>query len=493
MIEFEFNYKEVLEWPPLAWLSICDQGSFMIRVYHGRSLEVQPGWFCEAVWDSEFQAGNFDMTDCVFGTGARLRSNVHFVSSGSTVDRLHVISKKGRSYVSNSLPCILQATDAVLDPAYRGYVDFFTSIRSGFKRHLPKLPLVDEFVRLVYFKNLIWDGTKLTESLKPFTRYDLRGFDDYVCLMRNVLRRIRENLTDHCRSTPYTWLGTLSRGYDSAACVALAKRAGLQHVLTFNESRPGIADDGNDIARILGVDCIVIDRLGWQGKDLVEPAFLVADGQGKEVSVAAAASLLDKTVLLTGHGGDYIWKREPDPLSDDLQRGGYSGLSMSEYRLHSGFIHFPLPFINMRQVGDIARISQSKEMMPWDTKGNYSRPICRRLVEEEGVPRDQFGVNKTGNSVRFLIGHDAWSKTGKRTFLKWLWINRKQAGLSGLRWGKACSAQLVLGLFLRKSLPWPLNRIQHRTWRLSAVVRRYRLEDMAFIWATECIRKHYKR
>ena len=58
MIGFEFNYEEVSEWLALAWLCICDQKSSLIRVYHGPAVELQPSWFCEAVWDSEFQDGN---------------------------------------------------------------------------------------------------------------------------------------------------------------------------------------------------------------------------------------------------------------------------------------------------------------------------------------------------------------------------------------------------------------------------------------------------
>jgi hypothetical protein len=31
---------------------------------------------------------------------------------------------------------------------------------------------------------------------------------------------------------------------------------------------------------------------------------------------------------------------------------------------------------------------------PWDIGGAYSRPLCRRLVEEASVPREIFGVSK---------------------------------------------------------------------------------------------------
>jgi len=375
-------------------------------------------------------------------------------------------------------------------------MDLFKSSRFGLKKLSSEMPLADGFVRLVYYTNLIWDGTTLTDYSKPFPRHSLHDFSDYFNFMRDSLKRIGNNLTDAGRSTPYTWLGTISRGYDSPTCAALAKYAGLQRVLTFNESRPGVADDGHDIARSLGLDCVVLDRLGWHRNDLIEPAFLVADGQGKEVSMAAAAGLLDNTVLLTGFGGDYVWNRNPYPINEDLHRGDYSGLSLSEYRLHRGFIHLPLPYLAMRQVSDIARISQSDEMIPWDTQGPYTRPICRRIVEEAGVSRNQFGVKKTGNSVRFLISQDAWSKSGKRAFLNWLWAKRKETGLSCLGWVLGRSAQLIIGPIIsgKEQRPWPVNRIFHRIYtRVVAIVRRYGFEDMPFVWAVECIRKKYKR
>ena len=52
-------------------------------------MEVCDTWFCEAVWDGDYEAGDFDLTDLVFGSGGRLRDErAIFVSSGTTVDRL---------------------------------------------------------------------------------------------------------------------------------------------------------------------------------------------------------------------------------------------------------------------------------------------------------------------------------------------------------------------------------------------------------------------
>jgi hypothetical protein len=81
-------------------------------------------------------------------------------------------------------------------------------------------------------------------------------------------------------------------------------------------------------------------------------------------------------------------------------------LSVTEFRLQCSLIHFPLPYMGMSQVADVFRISRSPEMKQWDVGDNYSRPICRRVLEERGVPRELFGRDKTGASVRFVIGQD---------------------------------------------------------------------------------------
>jgi hypothetical protein len=83
------QYQPVAGWPPLAWIALCDRAGGQIRVRHGPGVETRENWFCEAVWAGEFGAGDFDRTDLIAGSGARLREGrLVFVSSGTTVDRL---------------------------------------------------------------------------------------------------------------------------------------------------------------------------------------------------------------------------------------------------------------------------------------------------------------------------------------------------------------------------------------------------------------------
>src|SRR2546422_1869755 len=131
-----FRYTPVPDWPPLAWLACGHRGDPTVEVFHGPDVETTPDGFSEAVWDGEFARAGFDETDLVFGSGARRRGGgVTFVSSGSTVDRLHSHEAAGRVCVANSLACLLVAIGADVDPTYAGYYADFKSISDGLARY----------------------------------------------------------------------------------------------------------------------------------------------------------------------------------------------------------------------------------------------------------------------------------------------------------------------------------------------------------------------
>jgi hypothetical protein len=222
---------------------------------------------------------------------------------------------------------------------------------------------------------------------------------------------------------------------------------------------------------------------------------LCADGQGKEIMLSTAPALLCGRVLVTGNGGDYVWDMNPESVSTDLAHDEYAGLSLTEFRLHCGFVHFPLPYMGMPQVADICRISQSPEMSQWHIGGSYSRPICRRVLEERGVPREVFGIRKTGASVRFVIGQDPWSFEGHKAFLYWILT---ASVLSDQRWTRRAWLATLL-IFLRLDLT--LGSITPRTFgqavnticpRIVTRLRRCGVEDYAFLWGIFCIRQSYQ-
>jgi hypothetical protein len=433
-IAVQIHAERIDSWPPLAWLARGRRGSKAIELFHGSRVEVTPTWFCEAVWDGPYEAGNFDRTDLVFGSGARARNGkITFVSAGSTVDRLQVMeTDRGDCvWISNSLTCLLAAQGAQPDPAYRHYFRDFSSIRFGLSRYAPLVPTNAGAARLIYFHNLRWDGTSLSQVEKPCSGRRFSSFRRYRTFLESALRRIAENMAAPGRRHPYGFLGTISSGYDSPAVAVLARAAGLQRVIAFDRSKDGQPDSGKQIAARLGLSVVEVPHDGWQAP-LAEVPFLAADAKGEDVYFSGAERHLDGAVLLTGFHGDKVWGMHAPSAGSDLARGDQSGLSLTEYRLRAAFIHCPVPFMGVRQIRDINQISRSAALSPWDVKGNYSRPICRRIVEEAGVPRTWFGTEKKAASVLFFKNSSFLAPQTLPEYLQWLQANAgawREAGL----------------------------------------------------------------
>jgi hypothetical protein len=157
----------VSEWPSLAWLAICEERREEVTVFVGSGVEVADDWLCEGIWDAPYTDAGLDRTDLVFGSGVRLRGDtVVFVSSGTTVDRLHAWRGAGGQYVSNSLPCLLAFAGGSLDLFFDQYGSVSRSIVRGLDAYTRDLPTTVGPVRLTYFHNLSWDGHELSEVPK---------------------------------------------------------------------------------------------------------------------------------------------------------------------------------------------------------------------------------------------------------------------------------------------------------------------------------------
>jgi hypothetical protein len=125
-----------------------------------------------------------------------------------------------------------------------------------------------------------------------------------------------------------------------------------------------------------------------------------------------------------------MWAKAAKDLSPEIVRGDPSGSALGEYRLWVGFLHCPLPFWGVRQIADVHAITRSPEMAPWDVPGNYSRPICRRIVECAGVPRELFGQQKRAASVMLHDDPEFLTPNSMADYLGWLaehrsaWLRR---------------------------------------------------------------------
>jgi hypothetical protein len=161
-------YKQMEHWPALAWIARVEAETDVVQIWHGRRVETRNEWFCEAVWAGEFSSADFDLTERIFGSGARLRGGrIIFVSSGSTLDRLISIETPQGIFVSNSLPCLMNRVGASVDPTSGAYRDFFGGICQGIDKYPRELSTSAGPVRFIYFRNIVWDGATLQEREKP--------------------------------------------------------------------------------------------------------------------------------------------------------------------------------------------------------------------------------------------------------------------------------------------------------------------------------------
>src|SRR5205085_8235538 len=149
----------------------------------------------------------------------------------------------------------------------------------------------------------------------------------------------------------------------------------------FSQARDHRPDSGAEVARRLGLEPLVVDSSAWRGVPLPEVPFIASDSKGEDVYYRGAEDVLRGRVLLTGYGGSRVWDKGTAP-PEYFERSDQSGLSLCEYRLWTGFLHCPVTFLGGRQTMDLRRISTAPEMAPWDVPGGYSRPLCRRILEQ---------------------------------------------------------------------------------------------------------------
>jgi hypothetical protein len=149
----------------------------------------------------------------------------------------------------------------------------------------------------------------------------------------------------------------------------------------------------------------------------------------------------------------------------------------------------------VRQIRDVNAISQSAEMAPWDVPGDYSRPICRRIVEEAGVPRETFGTRKKATWVQFLSSKEFLSSGSQASYFDWLRANRGAWFRRG-RVPPVLSIELdQMELAARHSLMVDPKKVRRKTMvvrvRAALSERPTRLRRYVFPWAIERLTPSY--
>lgn len=290
------------------------------------------------------------------------------------------------------------------DVKYINYEVDFNTIIDGINYYKDTVYVLNqkekpESIRIEYFKNVVINAageysTTNKKAVMPFV-----SFQDYYDRLVRDMKKLAMNAADKCRCHQYDLVTTISKGYDAPCCAAIAHKLGCNTALTFRAEGKYVDDCGSDIAKTMGYENVIeIDPNEYKTHtDLIEVEHICSGELGSSLSFVGFDKHIQGKILLTGDRGDSVWGRFSENRNNEFAfKDMLSHLSDGERRLWSNHISVPMPLYGARAWTSIYDISNSDEMRPWCVNKNYDRPIPRRIVEETGVKREAFGVEKHG-------------------------------------------------------------------------------------------------
>jgi hypothetical protein len=401
--------------PALAWLCRVSHGSSQLFV--GPDVEVSSHGIFEGAWVGPFRGGVPDASHAVFGSGVVFSDDGPvFVPPSHPLEALHVLEStaSGTSYVSNSM-CFALAQ--IPKPQFGRFCESLTenlrirvddATASGVDAGATEM-LASSGYRLrrrAFFRFRTTGGD--SSVLRDSARRPFADFGAYRGFLSTSVAALFENAGDPARSHRLRPVVALSKGYDSTAVAVLAAENGCREALTLDVVATGSNDSGEEIGRKLGLSVTVRSHVMGDRVDDLRVAFgpqlaakamefLATEGVGDDVTFLPFEANLNRGLLLTGAWGDTLWARDAE-VGCELPVRIPFGKSMTEFRLRVGCAHVPLPFLGGRAADSIAAISRVREMQEFSIGGEYDRPIPRRIGEEAGLARSDFGLKKTATA-----------------------------------------------------------------------------------------------
>jgi len=388
-----------------------------VRVRHGHGVVTREEGVVEGAWDGDFGSFDFDRAGALAGSGARVRSGaLVFAAPFHPLERLFALLDRGEARVSNSLAFLLTEAGDGLGLSHPGYFfDFVAQVRRGVASPPTRLRTASgRRVELHPCCNLLLRADATLDRVERPPGEPPSCYADYVERLTGTTRRLAANAADTRRAATYRLVAACSRGYDSTASATIAGLAGCREGVTFVRSAGpsghplvGVTerideDSGADTLRALGMRVAEFDR-GALARLPGHPRAEFFISSPAAITDAAARLMEDTlrgSVFVSGRHGERYWgptarcSRTDFAERDDCH---LSGQALGEFRLRTGFVHYPLPYVGARHGPAIFRITHSAEMRPWKLgTGYYDRPIPRRIAEEAGVPRAWFGQRKLG-------------------------------------------------------------------------------------------------
>ena len=397
---------EVAALPRLAWALRVVRGDPTARLWHGSWVETSPDSFVEGAWDAPFETGEFDRSEVLAGSGARLvHDGLLLAGPANMYERLHSVRVDDALVVSNSLAFALALSKSRLDPTYHHYyTDLLDHYRVGIRVKSKHLRLADgRQVRLHDCCNVFVTPDLELQRIEKAWGPAPACYADYERQLAETLERVIANAAAPQRRSPYRPLVMLSQGYDTTAVAALASRFGCREGVTFARSRgPAgyVEDSGEAVGRCLGYDVTLYERNDHMTMPSHRPEDFYLEPWGVDRTMTAMEAQLPGTLLLSGRSAEVVWSatREGRWGLPDFQHplDGTPGCALGELRLRLGFLHFAPATTAIIHAPVIYPWNTSAELRPWSIGGIYDKPIARRIAEEAGVPRELFGQVKMG-------------------------------------------------------------------------------------------------
>lgn len=389
--------------PRLAWGAVVSTGGNAVTVYHGTQVEIRDDGFVEGAWDGPYEDFPPFSATVVCGSGGALyEDGVRFWAGTDNIYPIYSIRKEGRLFVANSLVFAFVLSGEHPDPYYPFYFDdFIRIIRLGFNAQGRFRTASKHSLRVNCGHIMSVDGNLRTSFSRFPSCSRLPDYATYFSLLETSVTAVLSNARSRLRQYPLKPVAACSGGYDTNASAVFARRASCRNAITFFEHHEGVEnrDSGVHIARALDLHCTERDRSEYLNReDLTEFCF---PPHATGCPYAAFEEELGQAILVVGNGGDNIWRLDRALVYEDNRAPWArfkSGYGISEFRLRIGLVVFAVPHIGSIHNRDIHAISHSPEMAPWRIGGDYDRPIPRRILEEAGVPRGSFGMEKMASA-----------------------------------------------------------------------------------------------
>jgi len=368
--------------PALAWVATIDGPD--VTVDCGTSVAVGANGFFEGSWAGNTGLEAIAHATTVFGSGiVALDDELLVISPSHPLEGVFFSRDLGGLCVSNSLVALLVRTGLEPDPNVP-YPTIFGPVAdlkwvadtrdpwrlAGIRM---TVPMSNGSVDVVFYENakITADG-RLDLSPKPRER-PFASFEEYR-------RRLTDAAASVIRNAPgYTPIVSLSAGYDSTAVAAVVAAAGGRRAVGFERSRTMrggrvVEDSGAATAARLGMDFELFDAGAYMTRgDLAEAEFLAGGMSGEDLFMSALGPALARAMLMTGHWGGRAWDVSVGEQVKSPHPADMSGCSLGEFRLHSDFIHVPLPFFGVAQSSPGRSFVWDPDMRPYPRR-RWLRP-----------------------------------------------------------------------------------------------------------------------